>query len=269
MARSTWPRAWRPPTTGSSCSRGANGGVAAARNRGFAATDRASEFVIFLDNDDIWHADLLATLVGLLDDDPALVSAHAVATSVLPDGSQPAGDDLADVLRARVVVRDSQVVALEPSAPTTFAAVAYQNKVLTPGSTSCAGAVREQVGGFDPRTVPCDDWDMTVRVSRLGDIGYCDRALLQWRRHDEAQSERSSAWRKAYLRVRRKMISDPSNSPEQTRIARASARADCRNILAGSRSRLADRDVVGAAKQLAKAADAYGSYLTAVTRSVL
>ena len=117
--------------------------------------------------------------------------------------------------------------------------------------------------------MPCDDWDMTVRISRMGDIGYCDQALLRWRRHEEAQSYQSAAWRKAYFRVRRKMIADPANTPEQASIARASARADVRNIVAGSRSRLTDRDYPGAAKQLAKAANAYGSYLVARTRSVL
>ena len=161
-------------------------------------------------------------------------------------------------------------MTLEASEPTTFAAVGYVNKVLTPGLHLVRRAVFEQVGGFDPATVPCDDWDMAVRVSRLGDIGYCDRALLQWRRHDEAQSYRSPAWRKAYFRVRRKMIADPSNTPEQARVARACARADCRNILQGGRATFGDHDYVGAAKQVAKAANAYGSYLAALAaRTVL
>lgn len=249
--------------------RGVNEGVAAARNRGFAATDAASEFVIFLDNDDVWHPELLATLVAMLDEHPEHVSAHAVATSILPDGTQPDGDDLAESLRRRAAVRGSTIVALDPSEPTTFAAVGYQNKVLTPGLHLVRRRVLERVGGFDPATVPCDDWDMAVRVSRVGDIGYSDQALLRWRRHEEAQSYQSTAWRKAYFRVRRKMITDRSNTPEQTRIARSCARADGRNILHGARGRLADRDPVGAAKQLAKAANAYGSYLAAVTRTVL
>ena len=244
--------------------RGANEGVAAARNRGFAATDPTTEFLIFLDNDDLWHPELLATLVAMLDEHPAHVSAHAVANSISTDGTRPDGDDLAETLRQRQAVRGSTVVELEASEPTTFAAVGYVNKVLTPGLHLVRRAVLQRIGGFDPATVPCDDWDMAVRVSRVGDIGYCDRALLQWRRHGEAQSYRSPAWRKAYFRVRRKMIADPSNSPEQARAARASARADCRNILHGGRAALTDHDYVGAGKQVAKAANAYASYLAAL-----
>ena len=149
----------------------------------------------------------------------------------------------------------------------------YENQVLTPGLHLLRRGVFERIGGFDPATVPCDDWDMSVRMSRLGDIGYTDRALLRWRRHEEAQSYRTTAWRKAYFRVRRKMIADPSNTPEQTRIARQCARIDSRKILSGARGCLARRDLRGAATQLAKAADAYASYARATIpthlRSVL
>src|SRR2546421_13123372 len=44
--------------------RQANGGVAAARNRGMQETDPSSEYVIFLDHDDVWEIDALETLLA-------------------------------------------------------------------------------------------------------------------------------------------------------------------------------------------------------------
>jgi glycosyltransferase involved in cell wall biosynthesis len=57
------------------CVRGPNQGPAQARNRGFAATDGHSEFVIFLDHDDVWEPDTLERLVDALDARPGYVSA--------------------------------------------------------------------------------------------------------------------------------------------------------------------------------------------------
>src|SRR5215467_14924975 len=57
---------------------GRNGGVAAARNQGFAATNPVSEFVIFFDHDDLWEPDTLETLSGILCRHPEYISAHSV-----------------------------------------------------------------------------------------------------------------------------------------------------------------------------------------------
>src|SRR5262245_14981490 len=67
--------------------RGINGGVARARNRGFDATTPTTEFLIFLDHDDLWEPEMLESLVEVLDAHPALISAHTTATGLDEDGS--------------------------------------------------------------------------------------------------------------------------------------------------------------------------------------
>ena len=52
-------------------------GVAAARNRGFVATD--AQWVGFCDSDDLWHANRVATILGVARDRP---EARAIATGV-------------------------------------------------------------------------------------------------------------------------------------------------------------------------------------------
>ncbi len=59
--------------------RQSNGGVAVARNRGFIESNPASPYVIFLDHDDTWPPEALATLVAALEADPTACGAHGWA----------------------------------------------------------------------------------------------------------------------------------------------------------------------------------------------
>jgi glycosyltransferase involved in cell wall biosynthesis len=239
---------------------GANAGVAAARNQGFAMSDPRSDYVIFLDNDDQWEPDALATLVGVLDAHPDYVSAHCLARCIDGDGNPPPGDDLEDRMRERVVLRDGHPVRLGLEDPTTFAALAIHNWVVTPGTHLIRRSVLERVGGFDVDTPPADDWDMNVRVARLGDIGYVDRPLLRWRRHAGAQSN-SGRWRQVYHTVRRKMMTDPANTPEQTRAARSGYVYTSRAALHGAWRCLVGRRYGSALREGAKSARHYALYL--------
>lgn len=205
--------------------RGVNGGVAAARNAGLAHTDPDTDLVGFLDNDDVWDERMLETLVGALDVNPDWAAAHCLASCIDEHGVQPPGDDLVDVLRHRFGFRDGRLVELGPAdGPTTFTEFAHSNWIVTPGTMLVRRRVADAVGGFDPDVVPADDWDLAVRVSRHGPVGYIDESLLRWRRHAGAQSYQSNAYRRAHLRVRHKMLVDASNSPAQTLAARRAYR---------------------------------------------
>ena len=243
--------------------RGANGGVAAARNRGFAATQPGSEFVIFLDHDDVWEPELLETLVALLDAEPQLVSAHSVCSGIDKEGAPYVGDNLAERMRSRRGYRDGSVVALDPEEPTTFADLAYDNWIVTPGLHLMRRSSFERVGGFDPETVPCDDYDLSVRLARLGPIGYCERALLHWRRHDQTLSGASPHWRRAEQRARTKMLTDQGNSSEQVDAARRGYRRRAADTLLFAASQVRRHQLRSSVRQSAKAAFFGYSYLRA------
>jgi alpha-1,3-rhamnosyltransferase len=220
---------------------GANGGVAAARNRGFAATDPRSELVIFLDNDDLWEPEMLEVLVGVLDEHPGYAAAHCVARCIDGDGERLHGDDLEMNMRRRRGFRGEILVDVPADEATTFADLVHQNWILTPGTLLIRRAVAELTGGFDPSTVPADDWDMGIRVSRHGDIGFVDRPLLLWRRHDEVQSASSPHWRRAYFRVRAKSLLDLSNGVEHTHAARLAFLDTCRSTRREARDQIVQR----------------------------
>lgn len=199
----------------------AHGGVAAARNRGLARTDRGSEFVVFLDSDDTWEPDALATLVTALEDHPECVAAHALARATDLDGRQFEADDLADSMRKRCVLHGRTLVDLPLSAPTPFAAMLLKNCVVTPGASLIRRSVLESVGPLVPATSPADDWDLAVRLARRGDFHFIDRVVLNWRRHPGSLANTSRRWRWGTLVARRRSVQSEENTPAQRRLAMA------------------------------------------------
>jgi glycosyltransferase involved in cell wall biosynthesis len=242
---------------------GPNGGVAAARNRGLAATNPSTEFVIFLDSDDVWEPDALETLVAVLDAQPELSSAHSIARCIDGDGRPLPGDDLEAQARRRTGFRDGRLVAVEPGAATTFAELVVHNWVLTPGTHLIRRSVIEQVGPFDVSTDPADDWDMALRISRFGAIGFIDRALLLWRRHGSTLTNTSPRWRHAYFLVRRRTVTHPDNTPEQTRLARLGFQQANLAALQQAWRYLAGGHYREGVRQAAKSAQQYALYLRA------
>ena len=239
---------------------GANSGVATARNQGLTLTDPRSAYVIFLDHDDVWKPEALEMLVGLLDAHPEYSATHSLARCIDVDGRPVVGDDLESWMGERQAIRDGRVVPLSADEPTTFAALTYRNWVVTPGTQLIRREVIDRVGGFDAGTTPADDWDMALRVSRAGDIGCVRRPLLLWRRHDGAQSYHSPGYGRAYLRVRVKVLTDPSNTADQRRSARQAFTITARLHLATAVHDLRGRRFRGAARQVGLAVRQYSLY---------
>jgi GT2 family glycosyltransferase len=92
----------------------------------------------------------------------------------------------------------------------------------------------EKVGRYEAGVEPCDDWDMNLRIARLGGFVFIDEILLSWRRHSMASSNVSKRWLKAYMAARRRSIFAPENTPEQRRAARWVLSEEIRTLLKGS-----------------------------------
>jgi glycosyltransferase involved in cell wall biosynthesis len=234
--------------------RGPNGGVASARSRGFAATDPRSEYVIFLDSDDLWLADSLEVLVAALRDRPDHVSAYGLASCIDADGNELPGDDLAAQMRKRTELRGGELVEIGADAPTTFAGLVHHNWVVTPGLHLIRRRVIDTVGMFDPAVDPADDWDFALRISRLGPIGLVNRVVLRWRRHPATLTEQSPRWRQAYFAVCAKTLADPTNTPEQRMLAASVYTRVARELLRSAGRALRRGDVATCGKSLVRAA---------------
>ena len=251
------------PISASGWSTDRTGASRSARNRGLAATDRRTEFVILLDNDDVWEPTALESLVRGLDQNAGCVAAHALAYCIDSDGKRPAGDDLTERIRDRKGYRGREARSLAEGDPTTFAELVVENWVVTMGLLLMRRAVAERVGGFDPTVEPADDWDFAIRLSRHGDFAFVDLPLLQWRRHGASLSTSSPRWRHAYYSVRSKMLREPTNTREQKHVARLAHVADGERTLRVAVGLLRARDFSRAVREVGRAAYSYARYLGA------
>jgi glycosyltransferase involved in cell wall biosynthesis len=237
-----------------------NGGVAVARTRGFEATNPESEFVIFLDSDDLWFPDSLEQLHSYLVQHPECVSVYGLAQCIDAEGNLIPGDDLEQRMRARVEYRGTVIAPLSEEEPTTFAGLVHSNWVITPGLHLMRRAVFKQLLPFDSSTDPNDDWDLVLRLSRHGNIGFLNRLVLQWRRHPDTLSDTSKRLRGAYSRVRRKLLLAPDNTPQQLRLAKVAYLSETKSGFLYSLRCLLRADFRTAAKGIARSLLNYVTY---------
>ena len=152
------------------CLRQQNRGPAAARNRGVDAS--SAELIAFLDADDLFLADKLRLQVPLFDD-PDVVACCSDAWVRSGDRRGPAknGDRWAaeritfgDLLEGNPVICSSVVVRR-----TAFVAA----------------------GGFDadPVLIATEDYDLWLRLARLGAFVYERQPLVEYRVHDRSLSD--------------------------------------------------------------------------------
>ena len=229
--------------------RGAHAGIAEARNHGLAQTNPGSEFITFFDHDDIWEKGALLALVRALEAHPECPAAHGVARCIDSDGVQFPHDDHADNMRNRSAVMDGHVVSIPRSAPTSFGAVLVRNYITSPGTSLVRRSALQAVGGFEPITVPCDDWDMNLRLSRLGDFAFVDEIVLNWRRHVAATSNQTSRWRNAYMVTRQRSVDSPDNTRHQREAARVALRSEVLDLQRGALGEVARGGVVAGLKK--------------------
>jgi glycosyltransferase involved in cell wall biosynthesis len=207
---------------------GRHKGVAVARNDGFRHTNAASEYVVFLDSDDTWTPDALEVLVRAVDTHPSCPAAHALARATDMAGHLIDGGELEQHMRRRQRWDNGTLVDVSVASPTQFAAIIVHNWMVTPGTSIIRRSALSLLGNLDPSTSPADDWDLNVRLARLGDIAFVDRVVLNWRRHPDSLANTSRRWRLACFQVRKQSIREPSNTPEQRALALALLGADCK-----------------------------------------
>lgn len=142
-----------------------NQGVSAARNTGIAAA--RGEYLAFLDSDDVWKPRKLERDIARFGADPELGLVHCGAETFDNSGKTIAvflngmeGWVARDLLRL-----DRQVIA-------------------APGSgTMVPKRVAEEIGGFDTRLQPSEDWDFCYRVATRYRAGFVPEVLVRYRLH--------------------------------------------------------------------------------------
>jgi glycosyltransferase involved in cell wall biosynthesis len=238
-----------------------NRGPSAARNYSFAQMATDAELIIFLDADDVWEPEALETLVAALGAYPQAIGAHSIARYIDSRGETIRLGQLEAWCRDRRGIKDDRLVTWSPEEPTTFAVLAYRQRIATTGVVLMRRAALEAAGLFDPQTKHSEDWDMWLRLSLQGDIAFVDKVLLSYRQHDSSLSKRPMGMRHGEYFVRRKLVYIAPIDTEQRRILalgyRLSERETYRSKMRYARESLVKLQLAQAAKQFCRAARNY------------
>jgi glycosyltransferase involved in cell wall biosynthesis len=230
-----------------------NSGVAAARNRGLAECSPFSAFQAFLDHDDLWEEHALQTLADALEAQPEAVAASGLSRIVDRRGRPVAPGQLESWCRDRQGVRGKRLVRWPTGAPTTLGVLAYRNCIYTPGQALIRRSALDATGSFDPAASPCDDWDIWLRLSRLGSIVCVDEVLLNWRAHQGNACAQDEIMARQMAYVRGKLLRSPGLSARERHVIRLAnwywGLHLCRERLRAARSTLGGGNLWDAAAQ--------------------
>lgn len=169
-----------------------NQGVAAARNAGIAAA--RGEYLAFLDSDDAWYPQKLERQMPRFERDPSLGLVHCGSETIDADGRTLA----------------TSVAGLEGHVAE--ALLRLDREVIFPLGTSIVvpKRVAVELGGFDVRLPPSEDWDFCYRLTSRYAIGYVAEVLVRYRLHGSGIHMNIPGMERAMLLALEKAFADPS-----------------------------------------------------------
>lgn len=190
-----------------------NSGVAAARNRG--AREVATDWVAFLDADDLWRPEKLQSQLE--------AARESGAESIFCDL------DLIDA--------DGKPIASPPPPPVSFRIEDLLLHAETiPQGTSSTLLVRrtlfEAAGGYDGGLATMADWDLLIRLRERGSFVFVPRALVSYRRYAGSMSRSVAMLERESILVLDKAFSSRTGSAWKALERRSRAWNDL--VLSGS-----------------------------------
>jgi glycosyltransferase involved in cell wall biosynthesis len=241
-----------------------NGGVAAARNTGYLASCPESEFICYLDNDDIWEPDALQTLLHAIESHPGAVAAHGLPRAIDEHGDRVRLGELELHCRGRRAVQGRRIVDWPIDRPTVFACLADYNYIISPGLAMIRRSAHEKAGLWDECLSGYDDLDLWMRLCRFGDIAFVDRVVLNYRVHGSNLSTRKDLMKRSERALLRKLLAGAAQTPEQRDQVvwgyKLHARASMEYRLTWAREALRSGKLAAALHQFRHAAYEYSRY---------
>jgi glycosyltransferase involved in cell wall biosynthesis len=189
-----------------------NAGQSTANNLGFERLADQVDYFCYLDSDDVLRLDALTRLVAAAERNPECIGAHGVARMIDAAG-QPLPDERCEEWgRGREDFGpDGRLRRLGADEPTTFGCLALDDRMIPPAVAIIATSAHRQVGGYDPDLVNWPDWELFLRLARLGDFAFVDEVVVDYRRHDANLSGRPGFMATANV-VRVRTRESPQNS---------------------------------------------------------
>ncbi len=243
-----------------------NAGVSAARNFGLTKSDPSTPFVIFLDADDVWEPDALATLWDAAELHPDAAAVYGLARYIGKAGEPIEPGVCEGHQRFRLGLEGGRVIVWPPERPTTFAVEAVMERVMTCGTVLIRRRALASAGGFDIELRMWEDWDFWLRLSRVGDLVFTDTLVLGYRRHDTNVSGQLDLLEAGEWRVRQRLIESLRGDPVHLAIARQGLayrhRCAVSHCLQAAKSQLREKRPAAAVREIAAA----GTHLAAMLK---
>jgi len=180
--------------------RQAHRGVAEARNLGLEKA--AGDLIAWLDSDDLWEPDFLATVVPLLTQDVEVDGVYTGITMIDADGAMLGTS-----------------VRIEP--PEELYDALVRDCFLTTPSVIARKTCYDQVGGFDPQFRICEDYDMWLRLTKQFSIVGIPQPLVRIRIHTTNTMSDVDTLCKARLALTRKHFGESGDSSALSVASRA------------------------------------------------
>jgi glycosyltransferase involved in cell wall biosynthesis len=203
----------------------ANAGPSAARNRGFGQLSPSIRYVTFMDADDVWQPHALQTLRDEIDQWPEAAGAHGLAEMIDADGRPHEPGYFPAFGRNRTGFDGRRIAPWDPQKPTMFETLVWVGRVYPPGVLLARREAYEQAGPWDPQYASVQDWDMCIRLSRIGPLRFVDRVILAYRRHDGNVSANLARNIRETRHIHFKTFFAPENDVRQQWIVRHGWRA--------------------------------------------
>jgi glycosyltransferase involved in cell wall biosynthesis len=170
-----------------------NKGVAAARNSGLAAVH--GDVVAWLDADDLWEPDFLATVIPLLEADEGLDGIYTGLVRIDADGN--------------LLPHSSQMVV----PPSNLYSALVEDCFIQTSTFVARKRCFASAGGFDTRFRICEDYDMFLRLAKVFTIAGVPAPLVRYRVHGDNTVANADAFCRFRLAVTRKHFGEPEGDP--------------------------------------------------------
>lgn len=189
-----------------------NQGVSVARNRGVA--EARGEYIAFMDADDVWKPRKLELQMARFDADPSLGLVACGLETFDAEGR---------TLDVRIKATEGRVASalllLEPDV------------IHGPGSTMVVPKrIAEEVGGFDGRLFPAEDWDFCYRIATRYPVASVAVSLVRYRLHGSGGHTHIARMEKGMLQAFEKAF---ASSDPDVQALRRRAYGRLHRILAG------------------------------------
>jgi glycosyltransferase involved in cell wall biosynthesis len=230
-------------------------GVSVARNRGLETLPASVEYVTFLDADDLWAPETLEALYQAAQRDD-VIGAHGLGRFIDAENRPVELGHLEEYGRARMGCAGGRPRRWPLDAPTTFETLLIRCTVFPPGLVLARRDAYERVGGFEPALSHGEDWDMLIRLARLGDLAFLNRVVIDHRRG--GASSDTEKMRRGNALVQQRTFWSPENTPDQRTLVRDAWHAiqflQARDRAQRARRALSERHFLAAANEGARVA---------------